>query len=281
MHTVGSQAIWSYLSESDKVRRDVSNEAIRTDGGLRVSRFAELASRVAELQYRNPDLVLMFRGQKGDYKMGGTRKPMSTMVPSIFRGLKKDDSLVMRLEYLKRSSSKLISIVGRIEQTYARRLRRQKILSWALLQHYGVCSTPLLDVTTSVRVAASFASMDADTEAYFFVLAAPSISGSITASAEAEMQIVRLSNACPPMAMRPHLQEGYMLGEYPDYDSHIPENEYKIGEVDVARRIIAKFRLILEDFWNDDFPMISRRALYPDPDPLKDWLKPHFASVLS
>ena len=281
MHTVGSQAIWSFLSESDKVRRDVSNEAIRTDRGLRVSCFTELASKVAELQYRNPDLVLMFRGQKDDYRTGGTQKSMSTMVPSIFRGIKKDDSLVMRLENLKCNSGKLINIIGKIEQNYARRLRRQKILAWALLQHYEVCSTPLLDATTSVRVAASFASMEAGEQAYFFVLAVPGISGSITASAEAEMQIVRLSNACPPMAMRPHLQEGYMLGEYPDYDSHSPEYGYRIGEVDVGRRIVCKFCLNLEEFWDDDFPMISRRALYPDPDPLKDRLKPHFASVLS
>ena len=116
---------------------------------------------------------------------------------------------------------------------------------------------------------------------YFFVLAVPSISGSITASAEAEMQIVRLSNACPPMAMRPHLQEGYMLGDYPDYDSHSSENDYRYGEIDVGRRIIAKFRLVLGDFWNENFPMISRRALYPDQDPLEDLLRPHFPSVHS
>ena len=38
------------------------------------------------------------------------------------------------------------------------RLRRQRILRWSILQHYEICDTPLLDVTQSIRIAASFAS---------------------------------------------------------------------------------------------------------------------------
>jgi len=31
---------------------------------------------------------------------------------------------------------------------------------WAILQHYGVCDTPLVDLTHSLRVAASFAHLE-------------------------------------------------------------------------------------------------------------------------
>lgn len=37
------------------------------------------------------------------------------------------------------------------------RLKRQRILHWSILQHYEVSATPLLDVTHSLPIAASFA----------------------------------------------------------------------------------------------------------------------------
>jgi hypothetical protein len=87
-------------------------------------------------------------------------------------------------------------------------LMRQQILRWSILQHYEVCRTPLLDVTHSLRIAASFASDGAGDEAFIFVLGVPNLSGAVTASAEAGLQIVRLSSVCPPAAVRPHIQEG-------------------------------------------------------------------------
>jgi hypothetical protein len=52
-----------------------------------------------------------------------------------------------------------------------------------MLQHYEVCPTPLLDVTHSLRVAASFATEDAtDNHAVLYVIAVPQISGAITAT---------------------------------------------------------------------------------------------------
>ena len=56
-----------------------------------------------------------------------------------------------------------------------------------------------LDVTHSLRVAASFASHENDTdEAFVFVFGVPNLSGAVTASSEAGLQIIRLSSVMSP-----------------------------------------------------------------------------------
>jgi hypothetical protein len=146
-----------------------------------------------------------------------------------------------------------------------RRIERYKNLRWTILQHYEVCPTPLLDVTHSLRVAVSFAAERASNHSVMlYVFAVPQISGAITASAEAELQILRLSSICPPTATRPHFQEGYLLGNYPDIQSPEEKEQYELYEVDFGRRLLCKFRLNLDHFWRDDFPQVSHDALYPD-----------------
>jgi hypothetical protein len=144
------------------------------------------------------------------------------------------------------------------------RLERYQILRWAILQHYEVCATPLLDVTQSLRIAASFASLDTDEEAFIFVVGIPNISGAITASAEAGIQVIRLSSVCPPSALRPHLQEGYLLGEYPEMLGYDQKEFYKHYEIDFGRRLVTKFRFNPKKFWKQSrsFPVVERPALY-------------------
>ena len=48
-----------------------------------------------------------------------------------------------------------------------------------------------------------------------YVIGVPNISGAISASAEAVLQVVRLSSVCPPSAVRPNVQDDYLVGEYP------------------------------------------------------------------
>jgi hypothetical protein len=144
------------------------------------------------------------------------------------------------------------------------RLKRQRILRWAILQHYEVCRTPLLDVTASLRIAASFASIAAKSDAYVFVLGVPNLSGAVTASSEANLQVVRLSSACPPDAVRPHLQEGYLLGEYPEIADFEQNANYSHYEMDFGRRLIAKFRYDPATFWKSpNFPRATDDALFP------------------
>lgn len=182
------------------------------------------------------------------------------------------DELGRRYNVLKSAEAALVQEYEARGFPDAARLRRQHILRWAILQHYEICATPLLDVTHSLRIAASFASENASDEAYVFALGVPNISGAITASAEAGLQIVRLSSVCPPSAVRPHIQEGYLLGEYPDLASPDQKEFYRHHEIDFGRRLIAKFIFDPEEFWerSASFPRVPHRALYPSSkdDPL-------------
>src|SRR5262249_29378940 len=144
-----------------------------------------------------------------------------SLKPTLFRSDPSETNpssgtLGERFERLKDAERELVIRYTEERLLGVERLRRHRILRWSILQHYGVCRTPLLDVTHSLRIAASFASEGEPDTAFIFVLGVPNLSGAITASSEAGLQIVRLSSACPPSAMRPHLQEGYLLGEYPD-----------------------------------------------------------------
>jgi hypothetical protein len=235
-----------------------------------------LAKRVAELQFHNRNFVLLFRGQEDDFK---NRERNSTIKPSLLRGpsperLPSNEDLASRFDKLKRAEQLLVSEYDNEGLDGLQRLQRQRILRWAILQHYQICDTPLLDITQSLRIAASFATERAQGDAYVFVLGVPNVSGAITASAEAGLQVIRLASVCPPTAVRPHIQEGYVVGEYPDFSDLEQKQHYTHYEMDFGRRLIGKFCFDPDDFWSrsGSFPKVPPRALYPTSprDPLRD-----------
>lgn len=273
METIGKQEVWSFYRDSNKSEsvRDIS--IVRAGPGHKVISFLDLALKVAELQFRNREHVLLFRGQQVDFS---DEKNGTTLRPGIFRWNDSPENrvpgqsiLTDRFEKLRLAGDVLMEryendpMLNR-DRRETERLKRQRILRWSILQHYEICATPLLDVTHSLRIAASFASHNATGEAFVFVLGVPNLSGAITASAEAGVQIVRLSSVCPPCAVRPHLQEGYLLGEYPEIDRYEQKAHYHMHEIDFGRRLIAKFRFDPKTFWKSDtFPKVAYKALYP------------------
>jgi hypothetical protein len=275
MKTIGERKIWSFHGEKDKAAPIKSPTVVRNASGHAVRTYMELATKVAELQFRNPDFVLMFRGQDGDHRNNSKN---SSLKPTMFRadsngnGLREHGELEARFQNLERAEKLLVTSYRAAKLLGQSPLERHRILRWAILQHYEVCRTPLLDVTHSLRVAASFASLNAQNEAFLYVLAVPNLSGGVTASAEAGLQIVRLASVCPPAAVRPHIQEGYLLGEYPEMVNQFQKEHYEHYEIDFGRRLIAKFRFNPADFWKRGvFPRISKAALYPGSrqDPLQ------------
>lgn len=137
------------------------------------------------------------------------------------------------------------------------------------MQHYGVAETPMLDVTQSLRVACAFALNDCDTDyAFLHVLGVPQLSGGITTSSESDMQVVKLLSACPPLARRPHLQEGYLLTDFPNVTKD-NFSLFKIKDLDFARRLISTFKLKNHDsFWevpgkDTYYSRISNDELFP------------------
>ncbi|HUE80022.1 MAG TPA: FRG domain-containing protein [Sphingomicrobium sp.] len=274
MEIIGDQKIWTFKDGVPAIFQSTCADVRRSDA-FHVRNYLDLATKVADLQFHNRDHVLMFRGQGREFK---NDKRNTSLKPSILRSLS-GSKAVPSLDAIGQRFRKLKLAEAALVQTYRmrgfrgiQRLERQQILRWSILQHYEICPTPLLDVTHSLRVAASFASEGADDSAYIFVLGVPQVSGAITASAEAGLQVVRLSSVCPPSAVRPHLQEGYLIGEYPDFSSVDQKQLYPHFEMDFGRRLVAKFRFDPRAFWGKSkgFPKIPRNALYPLPksDPM-------------
>jgi hypothetical protein len=271
MEHIGEQELWSFLNGHTGAV-STHNDDIRGGDGFPVRSFLDLAEKVAELQFRNRDHVLFFRGQACDHR---NNRNMTTLKPSLFRPRppRTDPpdgaSLTSRFQKLKSAEAGLVRLYRDKQLISPERLERQRVLRWSILQHYEVCFTPLLDVTQSLRIAASFASLRAVSEAFVFVLGVPNLSGAITASAEAGVEIVRLASVCPPCAVRPHIQEGYLFGEYPEMADYDQKSLYTPHEIDFGRRLVAKFCFTPDSFWESDtFPKIERAALYPEPDPL-------------
>ena len=272
METLRGRKITSIL-EKDSSFRYVTNHDIRSDRGALVRDYPELVEKVAQLSFFNPEHILLFRGQKRDWS---NRRGNTSIKPTIFRpeagGTKPPSAseLTRRYQVLAQADQILSDDFSQSRFIGRQRIARHRLLRWAILQHYEVCGTPLLDATQSLRVAASFASNDVlDTDPVLYVLAVPSLSGSVTASSEQGIQTIRLSSICPPDARRPYFQEGYLLAEYPDLVTVDERQDYRPYEIDFGRRLLAKFRLSRSGFWSKDYTAIPNEALYPNQrDPL-------------
>jgi hypothetical protein len=270
METIGESKLWTFFPGDTKSAVS-SCTKIRKSGAFPASDYMDLASKIAELQFLNREYVLLFRGQRHDHR---NDKGNTSLKPSLFRSDNGRNpsagELQARFYSLGEGERMLAEEFQKRRQLGRDRLKRQQVLRWSILQHYEICQTPLLDVTHSLRIAASFASDAAGEEAFVFALGVPNLSGAITASAEAGLQIVRLSSVCPPAAVRPHIQEGYLLGEYPEMKGYDQKQHYAHFEIDFGRRLVAKFKFNPHTFWKkSDFPRVERAALYPNQnDPL-------------
>src|SRR5882757_5919610 len=94
METIGKQKIWSFLDRSADCRI-TTNTGVREGAGHKVASYLELAQKIAELQFRNRDHVLLFRGQGGDHR---NAKGNSSVKPTLFRSEGKGNPDVKALQ---------------------------------------------------------------------------------------------------------------------------------------------------------------------------------------
>jgi hypothetical protein len=184
--TIGEQKLWSFGPGAEKGATITTCTKVRKASGHEVISYIDLAKKVAELQFMNREHVLLFRGQEADYR---NKQGNTSLKPSLFRAVgdanPSSSQLIARFKRLRKAEFILENEYSRRKLLGVDRMKRQQILRWEILQHYEVCPTPLLDVTHSLRIAASFASAQADERAYLFVVGVPNLSGAVTASAEA------------------------------------------------------------------------------------------------
>lgn len=261
MRSLSNQRIWSHLSGS--ARETHTNREIRESKALYVRTFEELVPVVARIANHNPDYTLFFRGQNKDHVL---KSGASSFYPTIFRspgGRLTTRELHERLSKLDRYSKRLVSALEEQETDGIDKLKKFPELQWSILQHYEVCGTPLIDLTHSLRVAASFALNGAPSSGHVFAFALPHPQGTITYSTEDELLNIRLLSASPYSALRPHFQEGYLVGTFPS------RPERKHASLDLGVRLVAKLKVPARGFWSRSFPEIPRDALRPKDDEIK------------
>ena len=256
-----------------------SSAAIARRPATQVASFVDLVSLIAFLSVMNKQLVLLFRGQRHDF----------SLTPTLFRDSWKSplepDSVRVpladaRMDYWA-GLTLVESIVLRVLERHGvprwRHLKAYREARWAVIQHYELWPTPLLDLTSSLRVAASF-SFGCDpnaTNGYLYVLGVSRIRGDLMGLARAQLNpansdrpereagvlALRLNSVCPPSALRPHLQEGVLIGRYP---SPVPDIVGPAG--DAGSILVAKLELVNEcgGFWSTrDYPIHSVESLLP------------------
>ena len=258
-----SEKFRSWVPGHKKLKMASVNE-VRLDAGFKVRNYVDLATKVAALSFFNPNLEMLFRGQAKDH-VNQTKK--ASLLPSIFRSTGYLTAAMQNDRFSKLATAER-EFCARISFKGSTRVKRYRVLQWAVIQHYEICPTPFLDLTHSLRVACTFSKMGHECDfTYVYVLGVPYLGGCISTSGDQGLQALRLTSVCPPGAHRPHFQEGYLVGEYPDASLEATE-KYDKEEWDLGARLICKFMLPpSKEFWANGFEAIPKDSLYPPKDP--------------
>lgn len=257
------RAITGHLT--NEINDYISGQPVAKADAYPVPSFRELMEHVARLSYLNKDYLLFFRGQDRDFR---NKAGASTYYPAIYRGDRVSRTeLDLRFDILSSAGKRLCGLLKNRKLEGYQDVKRRKYIQWSILQHYEVCPTPLLDLTHSLRVACSFAFLSSQKgEPYITVFGLPFTTNRISINSEHDLINIRLLSICPPDALRPYFQEGYLAGT----DEITTEYDSK-DELDFNNRLIAKFRLERNHgFWGKGFGAIPRSALYPSDDIVKD-----------
>ena len=102
-----------------------------------------------------------------------------------------------------------------------------------MFQHYEILPTPLIDITQSLRVAATFA-LKKNNYGYVYVFGLPYPNQSISYFIDSGIVLLKLQNVIDVHALRTRYQEGYLVGKF-------PFNYRKTQYDDLANRMVGKF----------------------------------------
>ena len=245
--------------------KHVGNDVVRRVAPYPIESYPELVREVAALAYQNKDHLLFYRGQDRDYL---NKAGSSSYYPTIYR---KDvltaHEIRLRFDMLELAEHLLADAFDSGGLEGRQDVRRKSYIAWSVLQHYEVCDTPLLDFTHSLRAAATFAQYNNQEErGIVAVFGLPYTTNRITYNSEHDLVIVRLLSICPPLALRPYFQEGYLAGTLDITRDYVDKSE-----LDFNNRLVAKFSIPnARSFWGNDFEGIPRHLLFPPEDSMAE-----------
>ena len=232
-----------------------------------VHEYRELIERIAFLGAMNKRLTLFYRGQTKDWKIMPSISRSSWQSPFAARDkYPLQNHVVDYWRFLNETlGPKVYDICRRKGIPRWRGLKMYRDAKFSVIQHYELWPTPLIDITQNLRVACSFALPKCEKEGFLYVLGLPASTHSITFDADQHIVLARLQAVFPPIAKRPHYQDGFLVGRFP-FDG---PNGRNFERHNLGMRLLAKFKLLnLNSFWSDDFPCISYGALLPKDDAL-------------
>lgn len=255
---------FDFESEIVWANRDATVNRVRASEGFPVKSFRQLVNVVATVTLMNKNYEMYYRGQTMDYKnnqskWGKNNIPKTTIYSSICRPEKNKDGSykysIRRSQLNKRYEDleKMIELVPDKKSYF-----KEYYLS--LFQHYNILPTPFIDITQSLRVAATF-SLRNSKKGYLYVFGLPYPNQSISYYSDLGIVLIKLQNVSPVKALRPRYQEGYLVGKY-------PMRPNKTQGDDLANRMVAKFLIDNTDgkFWDKYFQPIPEEILFPKDD---------------
>lgn len=255
---------YDYENEISWERLDATVNRVRASEGYPVKNFRQLMDEVAYVTLSNKNYEMYYRGQSVDYKNNQSvfykeRIPKTIIYPSICRPERNEDGKlkhsIRKLEIAKRYEelSKMIELVRGRRSYYNE-------YYYSLFQHYDILPTPLIDITQSLRVAATFA-LQKSTKGYVYVFGLPYPNQSISYYSDLGIVLIKLQNVVSAKALRPRYQEGYLVGKYPFRPT-------KTNADDLANRMVAKFLVDNTDglFWDKYFQPMPQEVLFPEND---------------
>lgn len=242
---------------------------------MQVASFTRLVDVTAFLSVMNKNHILLYRGQtKQRPLLPSLFRPKWTPPDGTITGHIRDGDRRGYWNTLEEVESRTLAVLEDEGLPRWRHLKFRRPARWAVIQHYELWPTPLLDFTTSIRVAASFAfGLDQKASAGFlYVIGVKRVRSDLMtldpkengdgdkAERESGTLAIRLNAVCPPSAVRPHLQDGVLIGHYPS-DQPL---SYDAGVHDAASLLVAKLHLTNDGgFWTRDFPILRRTSLLP------------------
>jgi FRG domain len=260
---------WKYLGDTTESSSDIAQRQ-----PLVIHSARDLVKVLSFLNVMNKKLVLLYRGQTDDFPLLPSLERQHWFPP----GGGKVDLELDRLHYWRQLTNVEKSVRDILMQTGVPRWRpflSHPAALWAVIQHYEIWPTPLLDFTSSWRVAATFAfNFERQRrQAFLYVVGMHRVRSDLMDIGrlvpDDSAFAVRLSAVCPPDAQRPHLQDGFLVGHYPFNESIVVHPAFSDAAAILVARIVLVNRRHLS-FWDADFPMLRRGSLLPDEhtDPL-------------
>ena len=261
-------------------------EKVAVSPAIKVTSLNELMIHLSYIFHYNRGFMLFYRGQGEDFmqKTQAQTNKSSVILPSIYRFNYNKKGLLYK--HLIEERKKILNIADELlmEKLNARstelkkkgdrlhgysKIRDFDFVRWALLQHYGICKTPLLDLTTSFQVALKFAELDNTKETgVLYIMGFPYITDPISQYSIDRILNINLRSVCPPSALRPYFQEGFLAGHYPNKIFTDMKYDNIVRKMSFHNRLIAKFEIPKSVLQTPQ--MLTKNQIYVDKqlDPL-------------